>query len=1591
MTNKKKILSSLLFIVLSIINQFSFTAGAFAPEKPAEKKTAYINVEKYRLTLELYPERHTISGEVEIYASAVERLAESDEVVLNLHADMDLRSLRLYPDGKTPDYKRFNDLIKFQAGQKFDKILVSFYGDPSRYITPKNSFTYIGPEGCYFDDLCAYFPRAGFDQKSLFEIYITHYDDWQIISQGEIEESAGGKKIDKTLKTTNGEKCLAVTHFVNNKKTRCHTLAAGPYIKKSRSEISPYNYAVSAYFFENQDEAAEAHLDEAAAVLNYYRKHYGDNGIKKLSVIEIEKVFPGGYSPEEIVYITASAVNGGAVDYQLLAHEIAHQWFGNFVMGEFPGSNFLNEAFATYASLEYIKDQHANNYHREYEETRRRYLSYRTAAGTREISIEAAGAAAGGPAYQTLIYYRGMMVLKNLLYFMAKAAETKESDIIAEFLKKYAEQTVTVDDFKNFLFSAEGGFFSKTALRDQKSFESAKFYFKKFYHTTAAVELKVKEAVILDSNPSTAGVTPCCMTLERTDEIERDADIMVSFYKGGENKLICQKSFNLKRGVNKLNIALDGIYSDIKYRVDEENAYPISYKIHRLGGHSDEGEKLVVYDASGVVLGPFNSLCRELAFQAGANVKPDTTFNARDFFKYRDILLIGNFTNSPIAELINTAFNFYITPEKIGTQKCFNSTDFTFKNGTAATFTTKNPFIADGTVTAVLFFDRAATGAYNKLTSGHDDFCVYDTKTKKLTTGNFNYGLSGVFEKNDGATLLYAGAGLNNNFILGRPSAVIFDFYNSSDSTTEAEIEISSKDRGEVPANASLVIPPSKITRHESFPFMLNRQKIDYSIKNKSGEIIFEGTFAAKSFSPENDSFAVGTLKDGEFKKIASAIDYLNSKAGYMRRKKPANIINTGFENGPLNPVCYKAFKALILNNFDIASACPGFADILKNYTAEGGRVIISGGGMSEISSGATASFIKEIFGAQISSSKLYSFDDSIAGLRARPYQSGSYIFYEEPWNDSLISVWPTAQSVQNPGSSQKSLVLPGDNPVLISGRENNSAGDIEKPVSLFGSKLIMRRFGGGVFYYLPYDFSDELLNISVENAYVLMTALHGGTPSSGPLMTGETPDYIVYNPQDHPWPFTIPYFIIFTLLYISTLAVVYTRAAKNKSGGRYIIELIGVTCFFCICLTAAVYFLTRVDYPPEAIGFTELSDGFSGPVSETVYHKIWTGNKIRAALEFRGRFISRNYSKHYSDNIEFIHTENGFKLNIYNPLVFYPFILAVQNITHPAVKNFSFAIKAFRPAGKNYFSVQISPDTFDNLNITGEAALLVRTPGGFFTAPHASRNKSEYIFDNSHILDFNAAAGEIKNRLGLSSSLAYIMYGAINDYHEKTNDKSKTVIFILSDDEFELKEDPARGGSINPTGFNKYKKLNITASPLNFIDEKKSVIPDFSFNRENLNITKTLYTRFSFNSAHYKNLLINAGAGDNTNLCAYIGVKIPAGTSRQETKKFADYFIKSFSDNFKINDLAPNSSNMKFGADEIYKGNIFLNIIHDNKKNFSYNISGDILTFKITNLNHYLNYNLYAADDDINFHISNAALTWKQKPADFDISIKYE
>jgi hypothetical protein len=1523
----------------------------------------YIEVDKYAVRLDLFPEKHMVSGEVDIFPAPGAEF--SGEVVLNLHSDMDVRSLVTHPSGKQPDHRRSGDLITFSCDGPASKISVSFYGDPSRYITPKNSFTYIGKEGCYFDDLCAYFPRAGFGGKSAFELSVTHPVNWTPVTQGERAW---------TLDLRNGR---AETLFANVKKSRCHTLAAGPYVSTSPSYGG--DFEINAFFYARDSEAASAHLSEAAAILNFYRSRYGSNGIKKLNIVEVEKVFPGGYGPEEVVYITAAAVDGKKVDFELLSHEIAHQWFGNFVMGDFPASNFLNEAFATYASMEYTKEKHPGEYQQKYDEMRREYLAYRSYAGTGEVSIDAAARDPRlGSAWQVLLYYRGMMVLNATLHLLERAAGMKQCEIISKYLAFFAEKTVTVDEFKKFLFDGKSSLYSPAGVRDEKALGDAAAAFDDFYYATAAVELSVKSAAI---GAASNGRRSARLVITRHDGIGRDFETGVRVYgraegaANGADLRIAEKTLVLKRGENMVDFELDAGYGAYKYFIDEENNNLLSYKLPVFNRRGTDTESIAVMSVPENEPERFGELCRELAGNAGYKVISDGNFDPGDLFKYRDVLLIGNFSNSPLKDIINCAFNIRTGERVITTKNCFNHGSFDFVEGVSAKFTMKNPFIEGGVVKAVLFSGTQALGGYTKLKSGTDDFCLYDSYRKKLKTGSFNHGFSGEFEKNGGVRLIYGGAGIDKKIITRRPVSLLIDLYNSSSSSVETVI--TSAAPGTPPGSEKVILPPGAVTRYESIPMAANSNDLNFTVAGGNGDILFRERIDADECSGNADVVAVGTGGGEEFRSISSMLNYLYTDQ--FKSRYPPDAVNVNFANSVINPISYEGFKTVILNNYDMASAPEKLADTLKNYAAAGGVVVISGGGMSGIYSPRTASFMKEIFGAGVSSSKIHMFDASKPGIALKYSQNGIYSFREAEWKD-VVSIRDAEKD--GGGAAPRITRARGDNPIIAFARSGDGPAGGE-PVAMFGSKLICRRIGNGAFYYLPYDFSDEALKSSRENIQILKIVFSGGVEPAAAGLKKASPDSILFNPSERPWPFTLQYFIIFMIVYILSYSLIYAYASRRKTGGRYIWLSAAAAMLGFAFLAFVLRYFTAFDRPPEIIGLTEISDGYYGPVCESGYHKIWPGNVDRLSIAFAGDLITGNDNGYNYNKIEFSRIPGGFITETPDPLIFYPVIFSATTLKHGGFRKSPFIIKALRPADKSHFIVTAGGGIFENLNISGPAVILVKTPGGFFLDA-ASSEKSEYIFGNDRLTYRISVMEDIRKRLGVSAAGAECLINLIFEQESRSFSKTEHLLFIISAEEIKLR----RRGSHD---VKECKKINAAVARLDFTDEKRSVIADFSFKKDKINFRNGLYTFVSFEPRRFKTFAANGGGTEETSLNAVISIKIPADVSEKEIERFREHFIKSFADNLTPAFSGAGSAGLKFRAGEAY-GQDFINIMHDNNKNFVYNVSGGNLIFKIKNFGHYLNYDLDDPAGRAGFMIRQSAISWRRAiVSNFDVSVSYE
>lgn len=117
------------------------------------------------------------------------------------------------------------------------------------------------------------------------------------------------------------------------------------------------NIAVESWVYpQNRD---EGFYDYAVAVkvLEYFHRNIGPYSFKKLANVQ-SKTRWGGLENASAIFYTESSVNGKGDHEGLIAHEEAHQWFGNSATENDWHHVWLSEGFATYFASLYLEHAH---------------------------------------------------------------------------------------------------------------------------------------------------------------------------------------------------------------------------------------------------------------------------------------------------------------------------------------------------------------------------------------------------------------------------------------------------------------------------------------------------------------------------------------------------------------------------------------------------------------------------------------------------------------------------------------------------------------------------------------------------------------------------------------------------------------------------------------------------------------------------------------------------------------------------------------------------------------------------------------------------------------------------------------------------------------------------------------------------------------------------------------------------------------------------------------------------------------------------------------------------------------------------------
>jgi len=209
---------------------------------------------------------------------------------------------------------------------------------------------------------------------------------------------------------------------------------------------------------------AEETLEKAADMIRFFTQEFGPCPYPFLNVVLIEGVTPGGHSPPGMVVLQRRPLllrgtlredpaNFSDIDGFFLAHELAHQWWGQGVAPENYRERWLSEGMAQYAAALWARHTHGEA---EFQDILKRMARWAVKDnGMGPINLgHRLGHIKGGPEiYRAVVYDKGAYVLHML---RGIAGEDAFRQAIAKFQESHKYAKAGTNDLRAALEAATG-------------------------------------------------------------------------------------------------------------------------------------------------------------------------------------------------------------------------------------------------------------------------------------------------------------------------------------------------------------------------------------------------------------------------------------------------------------------------------------------------------------------------------------------------------------------------------------------------------------------------------------------------------------------------------------------------------------------------------------------------------------------------------------------------------------------------------------------------------------------------------------------------------------------------------------------------------------------------------------------------------------------------------------------------------------------------------------------------------------------------------------------------------------------------------
>ncbi|PIF01146.1 MAG: metallopeptidase [Maribacter sp.] len=408
-------------------------------------KNGTVDVHDYIFNLSLNDENNNIKGEAIInvmFKSGVDRFVLD---LIGKSGDYGMEVTAVFEDGKSANYD-FKDnkitITPLSNGKGAKTFKVIYSGIPRKgLVIDTTKFGRRSFFGDNWPNLARHWlPSVDHPyDKAGIEFRVTAPEDYDVVATGKkIEESNLGNGFKLTVYKEPAPVAMKVA-----------TIGVTKFASKLLDIV--HGIPVSAWVYPENRLEGFSDYKVASKVLAYFIGNIGPYSFAKLANMQAKTQWGGLENAGTIAYFEDSVTGKNTVE-ALIAHEIAHQWFGNSVTEKNWNHVWLSEGFATYFSILYLENVYGDEKRKdELALDRKQAIDYykQNPSPIVDLTIKDPMRVLSINSYQ-----KGGWVLNMLRYKLGDDVFWRG---IRDYYKKYRNANVLTTDFRKCMEKASGG------------------------------------------------------------------------------------------------------------------------------------------------------------------------------------------------------------------------------------------------------------------------------------------------------------------------------------------------------------------------------------------------------------------------------------------------------------------------------------------------------------------------------------------------------------------------------------------------------------------------------------------------------------------------------------------------------------------------------------------------------------------------------------------------------------------------------------------------------------------------------------------------------------------------------------------------------------------------------------------------------------------------------------------------------------------------------------------------------------------------------------------------------------------------------